>query len=401
MKRSGLTLLLIAGLVLVLSPSARAATSTNYAAQSINDLRAERDRLNKIAQQKAADAKAQADTAAAAKAKINELDGQITETQTQLNQTSSTITSTQSQIDQKTTDIAARQADIALREARIQSTLRQFFKVQLTHENIGMIGVAFSDDGLSQQAQQYQSYDAIKKELNRQRDGLNSEKQKLEQDKGDLEGKRSSLQALANQQAVQKQQLAKQQDQQAALKANAEVAYAQLKKEESAVMAQEAKLEQAILAKVQAQIRSSGQGVASAFGTNGMRVSQGQTIGYICNLSAGDPGRCGFSTGAHLHFSVFTPEGAYVNPTTRLGGTYIYPVSNYRISQGFGPANWRNSVYTYHYGIDFATAAYSPVRAAADGMAYNKLDPDGYGHYVIIKHDDGWVTLYGHLEPAI
>ena len=53
-----------------------------------------------------------------------------------------------------------------------------------------------------------------------------------------------------------------------------------------------------------------------------------------------------------------------------------------------------------HWGIDIAGALGSPVVAAGDGVvAAVGLDPDGYGHYVILAHAGGWQTLYAHLQP--
>lgn len=48
-------------------------------------------------------------------------------------------------------------------------------------------------------------------------------------------------------------------------------------------------------------------------------------------------------------------------------------------------------------GIDLAAAAGTPVRAAADGVVvYSGSGLVGYGELVIIKHDDQWLSAYGH-----
>lgn len=52
-----------------------------------------------------------------------------------------------------------------------------------------------------------------------------------------------------------------------------------------------------------------------------------------------------------------------------------------------------------HWGIDIAGAPGTPVVAAGDGVvAAIGWDPDGYGHYIILAHKDGWQTLYAHLD---
>lgn len=53
----------------------------------------------------------------------------------------------------------------------------------------------------------------------------------------------------------------------------------------------------------------------------------------------------------------------------------------------------------YNGGIDFAVTAGTPVRAAADGVvSIARMDNTGYGLHVRIYHDDGYLSLYGHLS---
>jgi murein DD-endopeptidase MepM/ murein hydrolase activator NlpD len=58
----------------------------------------------------------------------------------------------------------------------------------------------------------------------------------------------------------------------------------------------------------------------------------------------------------------------------------------------------------FHTGIDLAAPQGTPVRAAADGVvviAGSTVDATGrlvgYGNYVVIAHNDGYMTVYGHL----
>jgi len=52
-----------------------------------------------------------------------------------------------------------------------------------------------------------------------------------------------------------------------------------------------------------------------------------------------------------------------------------------------------------HSGIDIAANKGSDVRAMAGGsIAKIGWDPDGYGRYVVIKHPNGYYSLYGHLK---
>ena len=48
-------------------------------------------------------------------------------------------------------------------------------------------------------------------------------------------------------------------------------------------------------------------------------------------------------------------------------------------------------------GIDIANSEGTPVRAAADGVVvYSGSGLVGYGELVIVKHDDNWLSAYGH-----
>ena len=55
---------------------------------------------------------------------------------------------------------------------------------------------------------------------------------------------------------------------------------------------------------------------------------------------------------------------------------------------------------TYHAGIDLAAPTGSPVYACTAGKvtetAYSKI----YGNYILIRHDDGRESLYGHLSKV-
>src|SRR5690606_24075950 len=62
------------------------------------------------------------------------------------------------------------------------------------------------------------------------------------------------------------------------------------------------------------------------------------------------------------------------------------------LTSGFG-ARWG----TTHYGIDIANALGTPIVAAADGVVIEAGPASGFGNWVRIQHDDGTVTVYGHM----
>lgn len=126
---------------------------------------------------------------------------------------------------------------------------------------------------------------------------------------------------------------------------------------------------------------------------SGNLVNQGDIIGY----EGGMPGTCGagLSTGPHLHFEV-RRNGSHTNPRDLLGNAFIWPMSGYRVTQEYGPADW-TPWYTFHTGIDLAVSHGTPVRAVASGTIILNQISGGYGHLIIIDHGGGLRTYYGHL----
>ena len=76
----------------------------------------------------------------------------------------------------------------------------------------------------------------------------------------------------------------------------------------------------------------------------------------------------------------------------KFDGSFIWPCNNKVITSAV-KIRWGR----WHKGIDIG-ASYENVYAAASGYAYTMENPGGYGHYIIIVHGDGYITLYGHLN---
>ncbi len=97
------------------------------------------------------------------------------------------------------------------------------------------------------------------------------------------------------------------------------------------------------------------------------------------------------------------------DPVLAATGRLLWPIPHATITQGFGPTAYVfEASYAgfphFHTGIDLSVPLGTPVFAAADGvvvlarpMAVSGGLLVGYGNYVIIQHDAGLKTLYGHL----
>lgn len=56
---------------------------------------------------------------------------------------------------------------------------------------------------------------------------------------------------------------------------------------------------------------------------------------------------------------------------------------------------------SFHGGVDIGCPVGTPVRAARDGyVSYAEIE-DGYGKVVVIVHDKGYETIYGHLSKIL
>ena len=70
-----------------------------------------------------------------------------------------------------------------------------------------------------------------------------------------------------------------------------------------------------------------------------------------------------------------------------------------RLTSGYG---YRRSPFTrgrsFHDGLDVAVPHGTSVRAAMSGRVESVCYDNVYGNFVIIRHTDGYKTLYGHLD---
>jgi murein DD-endopeptidase MepM/ murein hydrolase activator NlpD len=88
------------------------------------------------------------------------------------------------------------------------------------------------------------------------------------------------------------------------------------------------------------------------------------------------------------------------------GSRFIWPMRSFWLTQGFGPSSlWLEpAMFGYahfHAGLDLASGD-TTVAAAADGIvSVVGLGSTGYGNNVVITHNDGFVTLYGHLAVTM
>ena len=76
---------------------------------------------------------------------------------------------------------------------------------------------------------------------------------------------------------------------------------------------------------------------------------------------------------------------------------FAMPTTNTKITSKFGPRRRR-----MHNGIDVKVYIGDTIRSAFSGkVRMVKYERRGYGQYVVIRHDNGLETVYGHLSKQL
>ncbi|MEW4206241.1 M23 family metallopeptidase [Bacillus thuringiensis] len=94
----------------------------------------------------------------------------------------------------------------------------------------------------------------------------------------------------------------------------------------------------------------------------------------------------------------------WMNPHETDSGSskYQMPIKNPNVSSWYG-SRWG----TVHKGIDFSAAKGTPIMAAKSGtvefagFGVRGQGFGGYGNAVVIRHEDGLWTLYGHMDSIL
>jgi murein DD-endopeptidase MepM/ murein hydrolase activator NlpD len=92
------------------------------------------------------------------------------------------------------------------------------------------------------------------------------------------------------------------------------------------------------------------------------------------------------------------PSSAAVGAPSALSGPFLWPVASGTVVKRFGAgaSGERND------GIKIAVPVGTPIRAVADGVVIYTTDSiAGLGGLVMIRHGDGWTSVYGHASRIV
>lgn len=112
-------------------------------------------------------------------------------------------------------------------------------------------------------------------------------------------------------------------------------------------------------------------------------------INSLDNLLLGSDSTLGFSTKLSLDSM---PDSLYI-----ACSDYCYPTESQRVTSRFGIRGSR-----FHYGIDVGVRYGDTIRAPFSGTVRTATyQRGGYGHYIIISHDNGMESLMAHFSRRL
>ena len=82
--------------------------------------------------------------------------------------------------------------------------------------------------------------------------------------------------------------------------------------------------------------------------------------------------------------------------TIKIDVSGYTPPSEKHVTSNWGFRKWK-----FHYGIDLKVHRGDTVRSAFDGTVRITRRDRGYGYFVVVRHDNGLETLYGHLNKIL
>lgn len=155
-------------------------------------------------------------------------------------------------------------------------------------------------------------------------------------------------------------------------------------------------------------------GVVSTSGVGGAAAATVQAQGQTPAEHSG----AGYAPVVDTAASDGTPDSApqilaieEYKPATGVEGHLdrVVEYHNATLAERFGPEVVKPAEGTYtsgfemrwgsfHAGVDIANAPGTPIHAAMDGTVIDSGPASGYGQWIRLLHEDGTVTVYGHMN---
>ncbi len=330
------------------SPTSFALDDTS---QKILDLRKQIEELTKQAEQykgTIAQKQKQADTL---KKQIDILNNQILQLQTKITITDRQISSTKLEIG----DLEGQIFDAGQKINKQKQEVGELISVLYEQDKLSLLAVLIKSSRLSDFADQAHQVQNLNNKLVGLLAELKTQKEDLEQDKQELDLKKTELESLNSKQISQKIALS-------GNKASKDTLLIQTK-------GQEAKYQQLLTEaeKKKAEFFSELQKFEAE------AVKSGAFI-------------------VHVTADSVPPRGSKI---------FQWPYDDYYLTQGYGMTAYaRRGAYggAPHNGIDIVAGYGAPIRPVAGGAILASGFNNGFGNWVAVRHDRGLVTVYAHMS---
>lgn len=273
------------------------------------------------------------------------------------------ISDIQAEIRQLNLDIAAKQAELDdAEDAEAEMTQRYKTRLRAMEENgeesywsVIFHSSSLSDllDRLAMIADVNEADRQMQQQLADARALVEQERQNLEQVRADRSAKQS--------------QLAEKQEELAALREQTDQLILDLVSDNELLLAAED-----AAAELEAQLRDEALALMADYKAAVRRENAAASQSASSSASSGTASASGFLYPL--------PSGAYVSCPY---GYRIHPI---------------RGDYTFHYGVDLAIGAGTPIYAAKSGTVVQSTMASVNGNYVTIQHSDGTSTLYAHMS---
>ena len=103
-----------------------------------------------------------------------------------------------------------------------------------------------------------------------------------------------------------------------------------------------------------------------------------------------------------IHFGEATGKFAYYTPEGKsLHKSFLRsPIEFTRVSSSFSAGRFHPILHRFkaHKGVDLAAPTGTRIKAAGDGVVEFVGRKGGYGNVIVLRHENGVSTLYGHLS---
>ena len=145
-----------------------------------------------------------------------------------------------------------------------------------------------------------------------------------------------------------------------------------------------------------------GQDLIADVATSDMQMKSPQITKYIQDLREKEEK----TLGKTLYGDIWSNEGVNIykgierpeNLVIKLEG-FCFPIKSKIVTSKFG---YRPRFRRHHYGIDIKGNTGDSIYAAFDGkVRVRKYNGNGFGYYIVLRHDNGLETVYAHLSRQL